>query len=96
MFNYRLSRARIVENAFGIMVSRFGIFEKPIACSPETVDKVINVYCALHNWLRTTSSTYYTPKGSFDEEDLDSGKIIPGAWRQDIKKKFDFDKLHRK
>lgn len=80
IFNYRLSRARrIVENAFGILVSRFRIFEKPIACLPETVDKIIKACTALHNWLRTTSNTYYTPKGSFDEEDPDSGKIIQGS-----------------
>jgi hypothetical protein len=31
IFNYRLSRARCVsENAFGIMVSRFWVYEKPI------------------------------------------------------------------
>lgn len=83
VFNYRLSRARrIVENAFGILVSRFRIFEKPIATLPETVDKITKACSALHNWLRTTSSSYYTPNGCFDEEDPDSGKIIPGSWRK--------------
>lgn len=57
VFNYRLSRARrIVENAFGILASRFRIFEKPLACLPSTVDKVTRTCCALHNWLRKCES----------------------------------------
>lgn len=84
VFNYRLSRARrIVENAFGILVSRFRIFEKPIPCLPETVDKIIKAFCALHNYLRITSSNNYTPRGSLDEEDIDSGQIRLGSWRNE-------------
>ncbi|XP_056647448.1 uncharacterized protein LOC130452155 [Diorhabda sublineata] len=50
---YRLSRARRVsENAFGILVAKFRVFERPIALSPETVDLVVKSSCALHNWLR--------------------------------------------
>lgn len=42
VFNYRLSRARIiVENAFGILVSRFRIFESSIVLSPEKVDLIV-------------------------------------------------------
>lgn len=53
VFNYRLSRARrIVENAFGILVSRFRIFEKAIPTNLDTVDAIVFAACALHNWLR--------------------------------------------
>jgi len=42
VFNYRLSRARRVsENAFGIMVSRFRIFKKPIAVQPDRVELIV-------------------------------------------------------
>lgn len=50
VFNYSLSRARrIVQNAFGILVSRFRIFEKPIALSPEKADSIVKTTCVLHN-----------------------------------------------
>lgn len=36
IFTYRLNRAhRVVENAFEILVSMFGIFQRPITLSPE-------------------------------------------------------------
>ena len=53
VFNYRLSRARrVVENAFGLLVARFRIFEKPIPLSLRTTEQVVKTCCALHNWLR--------------------------------------------
>ncbi|KAA5784505.1 transposase family protein, partial [Pseudomonas aeruginosa] len=62
IFNYRLSRARrTIENTFGVLVSKFRIFEKPIPVLPETVDKIIKTCCVLHNWLKTISSTYIEP-----------------------------------
>ncbi|XP_061717511.1 putative nuclease HARBI1 [Cydia pomonella] len=85
IFNYRLSRARrIVENAFGILASRFRIFQKPIPTSDVTTDKIILASCALHNWLRLTSPGIYFPKGCVDQEDIDSGSVIVGTWRQEL------------
>ena len=56
VFNYRLSRARrVVENSFGLLASRFQIYEKPIALSLATTEKVVKSTCAIHNWLRRTS-----------------------------------------
>lgn len=53
-FNYRLSRARrVAENAFGILCSRFRIFEKNISLSVEKVEIITLAACALHNFLRT-------------------------------------------
>lgn len=67
--NYRFSRARrISENAFGILVSRFRVFEGKILCNVSTVRKVVKDSCTLHNWLRKTSSTTYCPPGSVDKE----------------------------
>ncbi|XP_023310997.1 putative nuclease HARBI1 [Anoplophora glabripennis] len=80
IFHYRLSRARrISENAFGILVSKFRVFEKPILLSPEKVDKVVLACCALHNWLRKTGTTY-VPFGLIDYEDMNHISQ-PGSWR---------------
>lgn len=83
IFNYRLSRARrIVENGFAILTSRFRVFETPIAVSIDKVDIIIKSTCALHNWLRITFGERYTPPGFVDTEDINTGCITPGSWRQ--------------
>nr|CAI5858375.1 unnamed protein product [Callosobruchus analis] len=83
IFNYRLSRARrIVENAFGILVSRFRVFENAIPTSLNTVDAIVCASCALHNWLRKNSYSYITPT-CVDREDSEV-QIIPGTWRSEI------------
>lgn len=85
IFNYRLSRARrVVENAFGILVWRFRVFSRPIELKPETTDKVIWAACSLHNWLRKTDPGNYTPQQAVDREDLNTGDIMPGLWREDV------------
>lgn len=52
IFNYRLSRARrVVENAFGIMVAKFRICQKPMTTTVETAEKIIKAVVVLHNFL---------------------------------------------
>lgn len=80
-FNYRLSKARrIIKNTFGIVVSKFRIFEKSISLSPDKVDKIVLACCTLHIWLRKTSATYFTPR-LIDTENLETGEILLGTWR---------------
>ena len=57
IFNYRLSRARIVENAFGILAQRFRLFNRRISLCPMNVDNVIKVCCILHNYLTEDKDT---------------------------------------
>lgn len=79
-YNYRLSRARrVVENTFGILVSKFRVFEKPIPLKLETVDKVVLACCSLHNWLRRTNPTYIST-GLIDYED-ENHRTFHGSWR---------------
>jgi len=59
IFNYRLSRARrVVENAFGIMCSKFRVFSKAIPLAPEKAQTLVLASCCLHNFLlRNPTST---------------------------------------
>ena len=53
VFNYRLSRGRrVVENAFGILTSRFWIFQKLMQKEPPVVARVVMACLVLHNLLR--------------------------------------------
>ena len=82
IFNYRLSRAqRIIENTFGIFVSSWRIFQKPIEGKLELVRKIVLVATALDNYLQQTHNVHYTPVGFVDSEDK-SAAIIKGQWRK--------------
>nr|CAI5821993.1 unnamed protein product [Callosobruchus analis] len=76
-----LSRARrIVENAFGILASRFRIFRTSISTNLTVTDRIVRTTCTIHNWLRKTSRTYLTTR-CVDYENLETGEMIPGLWR---------------
>ena len=75
IFNYRLSRARrVIENAFGIMASRFRIFHKPINSAPENVKNIVKAAVALHNFLLNDKG--YLSRGLVDSDNR------PGDWRE--------------
>lgn len=81
LFNYRLSRARrVVENAFGILASRFRLFHTTISLKPETVDDIVLAACVLHNFLRRNARPFYTPPQSLDLGNTESGTITRGDW----------------
>ena len=82
--NYRLSRARrIIENTFGILVSRWRIFQKPIEGTPERIEKIVLATVALHNYLNQTDIAHYTPAGVIDSEVI-TGEVIAEQWRKNI------------
>lgn len=86
IYNYRISRARVtIENAFGILVSRWRILRNSITCFPENAEKIVLATIALHNFIKKNnqSSQLYCPPGYADSED-EHGNIIHGAWRNEV------------
>ena len=85
VFNYRQSQARrVIENAFGILVSRWRIFNTPIHASVENVESYVRAAIVLHNYLRQTENATYCPKGFVDSENA-NGEIRPGHWREQVR-----------
>ncbi len=84
VYNYRLCRARrIVENAFGILATRFRIFRRTLEISPQNVDKVVLASVTLHNFLRQKCGKQYIGPVLIDHENPEHN-YIPGRWRDDF------------
>ncbi|XP_030763488.1 protein ALP1-like [Sitophilus oryzae] len=83
IFNYRLSRARrISENAFGILVARWRIFQHPIISKVDNIENVIKATVCLHNFIiKYDKKLYVTP--NLVDQDI-NGRLIPGLWRENL------------
>ena len=86
IFNYQLSRAcRIAENAFGILGSRWHIFQKTIPLAAKKAQMTVLPACALHNFLQghTTGQGVYIPEVYTDLEDPATHELREGQWRNE-------------
>lgn len=56
VFNYRLSRARlVVEDAFGIWSAQWRMFRRELEILPEVVENCVKATCVLHNFMRASA-----------------------------------------
>jgi len=85
IFNYRLSRARrIIENSFGILVSRWRVLRTNIIADVSTIERIACATLCLHNFIKKeeqqNAQHRYCPEGYVDTYNVD-GSLIPGEWR---------------
>lgn len=63
-FNRRLSKARVVvEDCFGILAKRFGVFQRAIKLDPKKAEVVTMAACMIHNFLSKESHEANFPAG---------------------------------
>lgn len=78
IFNYRLCRARrVVENAFGILATRWRVYKRPIECKVELADKVVKATCVLHNYFIENSDTYANNTAIRVTNPTESDQLLP-------------------
>ena len=85
IFNYRLSRARrVVENAFGILLSRFHCFRRPITVKPKNAVAIVNGAVMLHNFL-SKECGIWDPQSNINFEDNERN-IYEAEWQKTLRK----------
>lgn len=69
-----------VENAFGILSSRWRALLQTINLDPGNAENVVKASCVLHNFLIEQAQL---PEAYVDEMDY-FGNIVEGAWRTEV------------
>jgi hypothetical protein len=86
---YFLSSCRIfVEQVFGVIVARFGIFWSPMKCSVEKASRIVVVCCKLHNFI-TDQRLERGDKYGAEDQQPDADNCVVGEPQEHIQ-----DELH--
>jgi len=79
IYNYRISRGRrVVENAFGILASRWRCLLRTMQQSPAVVVKMVKAMLVLHNLMRIR---FPAAGNDIIDHENENHEVIPGAWR---------------
>ncbi|KAL9871396.1 uncharacterized protein ACN427_014436 isoform 1-T2 [Glossina fuscipes fuscipes] len=79
-FNKRLSRGRkTIENALGVLASRWRVLLSPIHMKPENAASVVKATVVLHNFVKMHDESY-CPREYVDSEE--NGELKSGLWRK--------------
>lgn len=71
IFNKALSRARVVvENAFGHLAQRWGIFYTTINKTPKLVQSIVKCACVLHNFIINQESIFANSEDEVLPDDI--------------------------
>ena len=82
VFNYMLSSARRgIESTFGILVTHWRIFKRPIFAKVEKAVLLTQTACCLHNYLQQQSD--WRSLSNLADREVDED-LLPGSWRRDM------------
>lgn len=85
IFNYRHSRARrVIENTFGILASKWRIFQKPINAQVDTVVSIVQACVCLHNFIKNMEEKVSPEERSYHTINLTDCNDSNGEWRNYI------------
>ena len=84
VYNLRQSRLRtVIENTFGVLTSRWRIFNFPINAYVESIERYVKSAIMFHNYLRQADNALYCPQEFVNCKEMD-GSSTKGHWRESI------------
>lgn len=95
IYNYRLSRARmVVECAFGILAARWRVLYSRMTTSPSHIDAVVMAACILHNFLSNVRDNH-TLSAELEERGIQLQPVRNMGGNRGAREAFDVHELFK-